>query len=350
MGKLTKRKDKKKPKRGHKKGPALPIDDEEQEHDVHDAKKSAKARKKSASKFGVDSLLQKAQECIDRFDNDVAKKFCDRALAIEPDNVNVLETTASLLLETGQVEQAVKCLQKAVKLNPNAGHTKYLSLGQVLEGEEALKSYQKAVELLLMAREATTTAEVAASASSSAACSVASSLARDISSVYCSIAELYMTDCCFADDAEHKCKDYIEKAIEIDPTSPEAYQLKASYFITIGCTQDARTSMEESLSLWLPAMKHLQEGKLAETDKIDPVEVCPLSIQNRISAAQLLIELEKYDKASEVLDLLLDEDEDIVMAWYLLAWLNYLKGEDYHGNARFYLIKTKKEIQENFDI
>ena len=28
--------------------------------------------------------------------------------------------------------------------------------------------------------------------------------------------------------------------------------------------------------------------------------------------------------------------------WYLLGWLNYLQGNDYYGNARYYLKKMQK--------
>lgn len=49
-----------------------------------------------------------------------------------------------------------------------------------------------------------------------------------------------------------------------------------------------------------------------------------------------------YDEAINVLDSLALEDEESVDVWYLLGWTNYLKGEDYHGNAKFYLRKAKK--------
>ena len=48
----------------------------------------------------------------------------------------------------------------------------------------------------------------------------------------------------------------------------------------------------------------------------------------------------------EILELLLDEDDTIVETWYLLGWTNYLQGEDYYTNARFYLQKAKKVAKE----
>ena len=43
---------------------------------------------------------------IDEFNFELAQKFCQRALETEPDNVRALETSASLLLELGNVDGA----------------------------------------------------------------------------------------------------------------------------------------------------------------------------------------------------------------------------------------------------
>lgn len=46
--------------------------------------------------------------------------------------------------------------------------------------------------------------------------------------------------------------------------------------------------------------------------------------------------------ATEILELLLDEDEDVPDVWYMLGWANYLQGPDFVVNARHYLTKAKK--------
>ena len=45
---------------------------------------------------------------MDSFDYELAHKFCKRALELEPDNVQVLETLGNLLAEQGDVEGAKK--------------------------------------------------------------------------------------------------------------------------------------------------------------------------------------------------------------------------------------------------
>merc|ERR1739842_222845 len=54
----------------------------------------------------------------------------------------------------------------------------------------------------------------------------------------------------------------------------------------------------------------------------------------------VLIEVEEYDRGVEVLEGLVEEDDEVVQAWYLLGWIHYLK-ED-RGIARFYLKKAKE--------
>ena len=46
--------------------------------------------------------------------------------------------------------------------------------------------------------------------------------------------------------------------------------------------------------------------------------------------------------STEVLELLLDEDEDVPDVWYMLGWANYLQGADYAANARHYLSKARQ--------
>ena len=47
-------------------------------------------------------------------------------------------------------------------------------------------------------------------------------------------------------------------------------------------------------------------------------------------------------EATDVLETLLDEDDEVPDVWYLLGWANYLHGKDYYNNARHYLAKAKE--------
>ncbi|XP_013403019.1 probable assembly chaperone of rpl4 [Lingula anatina] len=333
MGRPQRKKDKKKPKRTHTKGPKP--DKVECENELPEEPSEVTKKENSSSKYGIDQLLDKAQECIDTFNYELAQKFCQRALELDPDNLRVLETSGTLLLELGDSEGAKKCFGRAVELSPDKGHAKYMYLGQLFEGAEAVQCFQKGIELMTNELQQQQQREVSAAFSGSGDEMVSS---KDISTAYCSIAEIYMTDCCFEEAAEEKCRTNIEKAISSDDTNAEAYQLMASFFLSKEDREEARKMIEKSVSLWLPKMKGMENETLLQ----DPAEVAPINYSARINASQILIETESYDLASEILEGLLDEDEDVIQVWYLLGWLNYLQGEDYKGNARYYLDKADK--------
>lgn len=47
-----------------------------------------------------------AQDCINKFEYELAQKFCQRALETEPDNVRALELSGGLLIDLGNFEAA----------------------------------------------------------------------------------------------------------------------------------------------------------------------------------------------------------------------------------------------------
>ncbi|KAJ8305543.1 hypothetical protein KUTeg_016088 [Tegillarca granosa] len=212
------------------------------------------AGKKSQPKYTVEQLLEKAEDCIDRFEYELAQKFCQRALEIDPDNVQVLETTGTLLLELGNTESA----------------------------KQAAQCFQKGIELMIKEREQHQSQQ----------------------------------------QQEGACADLEDKAIEIDPENPDAYQLKASYHLSKDQKEDAKEMINKSVSLWLPKYRAIDKGEVAEED-FDPVET-----------------------AIEVLEGLLDENDEEPQTWYMIGWANYLHGDEYKGNARFYLAKSKEVFKK----
>lgn len=47
-----------------------------------------------------------------------------------------------------------------MEVNPDTGHSKYMYLGQLFEGAEAIQFYQKGIELMVKEREAQSAQEV----------------------------------------------------------------------------------------------------------------------------------------------------------------------------------------------
>ena len=55
----------------------------------------------------------------------------------------------------------------------------------------------------------------------------------------------------FEEDAEQKCEEYLNKAIELDSSNPEVYQLLASVRLSQQRNDDAKIALEKSLDLWI---------------------------------------------------------------------------------------------------
>merc|ERR1712181_176348 len=92
---------------------------------------------------------------------------------------------------------------------------------------------------------------------------------------------------------------------------------------------------ERSLSLWLP--KHTAWAATGEGEQTN------LSYDTRLASVKVLLDLEQFDKAAEILDSLLEEDNEVVAAWYLQGWLNYLRNDpDFYGNVRHYLKRAQQ--------
>ncbi|XP_058940486.2 uncharacterized protein [Pocillopora verrucosa] len=262
---------------------------------------------KGKARYSIKDLLKQAEECLDNFNYELAIKFCERALGIEPDNLEVLEMAGSVYLETGDMDKAKSCFENAVRISPDQGYSKFMNLGQLLEGQEAVAAFNKGIQLMIASKD-NDTAQASASDST-----VASS--TEISTAYCSLAEMYLTDECFKEEADSKCYECCQKAVEFDATNPEAYQLMASCLLSQQNMEEARKMLDKSLELWQGKDEELPEAP------VPPYET-------RITTSKLLIELENYETAGSVLEELIEESDEVPQVWYLLGWLNHITNQD----------------------
>ena len=72
-----------------------------------------------------------------------------------------------------------------MSLSPDKGHTKYLYLGQLTHGEEAIGHLTKGIELMTWEEEA---------GQEGGACAEVMDRREELSSAYCALAEVYLTD------------------------------------------------------------------------------------------------------------------------------------------------------------
>uniref|UniRef100_T1J8Q4 phosphopyruvate hydratase n=1 Tax=Strigamia maritima TaxID=126957 RepID=T1J8Q4_STRMM len=225
--------------------------------------------------------------------------------------------------------------KQSIEHSPDTGFNKYLSLGQLLNGKK-LWNVIKGIEIIDQEIENVKESSEHDSVSKNESIK---NLHRFKSNAFCSISELYMTDYCDDVNAEEQCRCFIEKAILTDPLNPDAYQLMSSFYLVIVDHDKAREMMDKSLSLWLPLYQAVRDG---HEELADGVELCPLSYSCRINAVKNCLELTQFEEAEVILNGLVEENDEVCDVWYLLGLMNELKGEDYHGNARFYFTKCKR--------
>ncbi|XP_053322927.1 uncharacterized protein LOC128497074 [Spea bombifrons] len=312
-------------------------------HDRMKIRMHEKAKKKTAGKYTVGQLLEKTEECLDNFNYEMAQLFCQRALDMDPTNLEILDMMGNICMELGNAEKAKQVFLKAVELSPDKGHAKYMYLGQIHCKEEALQYFSKGLEVMISAYQSQPQPFGAASRSGEMEVTT-----KDISAAFCSVAEIYFTDLCMEETAGDRCKEAIQKALEYEPNNAEALQLMASYLYSMEQIQEGKEYLLKSLAQWLPSMQKAEEGLSEDARNMELLETLIPPYESRITTAKLLTEAEEYELATEILEGLLDEDDEVIQVWYLLGWVCYLQTKasdednDFKDSARTYLRRAKK--------
>jgi tetratricopeptide (TPR) repeat protein len=135
---------------------------------------------------------------------------------------------------------------------------------------------------------------------------------RKLAETLCAVAEVYMTDLSWEEDAEQRCEALITEATMLAPEVAETWQTVASVRISQTRAEEAREALKRSLGLWVDLSP--------EDPKIPP-------FPTRVSLVRLLTEVEMLDNAIDVAERLVDEDDQSVEAWYLGGFGKYLLGE-----------------------
>ncbi|CAM9905613.1 unnamed protein product [Pylaiella littoralis] len=253
--------------------------------------------------FGaVKALLSQARNAGDPF---LAVTLYKRVLLARPDDTAVMGEAADLMLHAGEIAGAKEVLARSIMLEPEEGPDKYLYMAQLHEGREALGHYEKGLELLRKkladGADRTKEEEVA--------------LRQRVCMAYCSVGELFLTDLCFDADAETRCQDALDGSMRYDYGGPEPLSAVANLRLSQSNPEDAAESAQE-------AFRRL--------DLCDP----PPDHEFRVSLAKVLMECSSAnascaEKALQVLNGVMEEDDENVELWYLTAVaLNSLQPPD----------------------
>lgn len=239
----------------------------------------------------VADLLAQAQDHSDRLDFDECRRLCELALQADGTSLDALLMYASCQIEQGRMEEAKGLLLRAVALAPDSGYEKYLALAQLSAEKTALSYYSNAARIMKEGLPAAREEE-------------RPELLRQLSNIYCAAAELFLTDLCFDEQAEQECGALVGQAIGVDAGNPEAFRVQADFRLSQENKEGAMESITRALDL-LKAMSF--------DDALYPL------YDQRLALAKLLVEVEQYESASDILEALLEEDEDVIDTWYLFG-------------------------------
>lgn len=187
--------------------------------------------------FDVAILMSKGQEMIDQCQPELAIKFYEKAHEQEPRNSQILDAMGDLYMELQCPQDAYRVLQDSIELEPDANAQKWLNLSQLVEGVEAEKYGEKAIQLLQSEY---------ASAERHQNLEEMTLIRKQICAAYSSLAELYMTDLCDLENAEAQCETFLKLALQYDTGSPEPTQALANLRLTQNRVDEAKTLMKST--------------------------------------------------------------------------------------------------------
>ncbi|KAH8808359.1 hypothetical protein F5884DRAFT_676408 [Xylogone sp. PMI_703] len=248
--------------------------------------------------------------------------FAKRALdAVDPNSIDALPALnllGEIHVELGEIDTAREYFFRAASIDEDGtiaedvggGPEKFLWLAQLSEEgredsvhwfEKGAKSLRIQIQSLLDAGKLDEEAEAALEEKR-----------RKLALALCSVAEVYMTDLSWEEDAEQRCEALVTEATMVAPGYPEPWQTLANVRISQERLEDATAALHRSLDIW--------KGLPTENPLVP-------DFPTRVSLARLLLEAEMDTEAIEVLERLVGEDDSSVEVWYLGGWGLYIMGE-----------------------
>lgn len=232
--------------------------------------------------------------------------------------LRALNLLGVLHIESGDVEDAHSFFVKAVKLDLNGtvdekiggGPEKFMFLAQLSDegGQDSVSWFERGATALR--RQIQTLSDISNRTQEQQA--ALDEKQAKLGGVLCAVAEVYMTDLSWEEDAEQRCDALVTEAMLIAPTSPETWQTVANVRISQERLDEAKGALKRSLELW---------------QDLPPEHPSVPEFPTRISLARLLLEVEMEEEALRVLQRLVTDDDQSVEAWYLGGWCLYIIGD-----------------------
>ncbi|KAI1467328.1 TPR domain-containing protein [Daldinia caldariorum] len=248
----------------------------------------------------------------------LAEKALEQSPAGSDDELSALNLLGQISLEAGEFEAARAYFLRAVAIDGDGtkdeatggGPEKFLCLAQLSEegGKDSVTWFERGAAAL---RKQIQTLEDARRRTDEQTMQL-DELKKKLAMTLCSVAEVYMTDLSWEEDAEPRCEALVTEATLVAPDFAETWQTLANVRISQERFDDAKAALTRSLELW---------------KDLPPQDPAVPDFPSRVALARLLMEVEMEQEAIEVLERLVGEDDQSVEVWYLGGWGLYVMGE-----------------------
>ncbi|KAK0730592.1 hypothetical protein B0H67DRAFT_477801 [Lasiosphaeris hirsuta] len=292
------------------------------------AKERLRAKTAAAQGTNVNTreLLAKATALLEVGDPEGAAQAASTAYDHIGEKGRLAGAALSLLgqigVELGDIEKACDYFTRAVALDEDGvlpeeeggGPEKFLWLAQLSGegGQDSVLWYQRGASALRTQIQVLGEKLGSLPHTREQQAAVISEKQRKLADTLCAVAEVYMTDLSWEEDAEQRCEALITEATLLAPDLAETWQTVANVRISQAREEEAREALKRSLGLW---------ADLAPQDpKVPP-------FPTRVSLVRLLIEVDMEESAIEVAQRLIREDDRSVEVWYLGGYGRYILGD-----------------------
>ena len=240
---------------------------------------------------------------------------------------SLAQNYGTVLAEVGRVDEAIEVLKKAIAVEPDTGHEKFMYLSQLTDGEVSIGYSRAGIEILRRCIGEEKDREYAAE------------LKSQLCQALCALVEFMLNSSLLSADSPNQAAApealrLLDEAERSDPSSPEPWQVRSSLHVEQGRSEDARAALRKSLSIWYRKGAHGQgdgdgdgdddgEGVMMDVDPQAAASAALPSYEFRFEAAKLVMELEDDARpALAILEGLLDESDANLDVWFLLALCN----------------------------
>jgi len=111
-------------------------------------KKSIPNKQGTTTTFTSDDLVSQGNIALSSMQFELAVKFFKRALQMTPTDTSIMDSLAEVLMQLGETNEAEQLFKQSISLEPSRNPYKWCYLAQLQNGQEALFSYKKAVEIM----------------------------------------------------------------------------------------------------------------------------------------------------------------------------------------------------------